>query len=283
MNILIENYLNFLFEQNTAFAKKIRQGKLSPQAIQKLKDTGVIKPWEHYQKGMRKGFTNVVHKSDATMEFNKAYTPGESFTRPSNTPGFQRVVIGSKKEPLVNKITKNVIEPEFIERHEASEARAAQRQAKAKGEVKKMPLTLKGQLVGQHGSPRVLRGEKKIIDYTTRTYGKGEALKKYRQDSGEYKWIENTSKSKQNRQVKQVANEPKGARAREIHASEVRMKQTLDKIESLNNEISELNKSDKSALQKMKEKSELRDRIRLYYDQYKKLEKGLNSLKSINL
>jgi hypothetical protein len=61
-NNLIEIYLNFLNQSyyiyetsGSSIARQIRSGNLSPEAIEKLKKAGLIKPEEEYRKGIEKG------------------------------------------------------------------------------------------------------------------------------------------------------------------------------------------------------------------------------------
>ena len=188
MNIL-EQYLQYLNEQNTAFAKKIRQGKLSPQAIEKLKSMGVIKPWQQYAQGMEKGFETSTKKTGTEFKYD---------------PNIQ----GGRYDPDKNLISVNPYdkEREIMKKHEASEASQVKKVKKKYKEYGRN-LTLgtnfnnkEGENIGIHVSPSVLRGEKKLTDFINPVYGTATNIKNYRKQSGEEEYITKTTKAKQRKQ-----------------------------------------------------------------------------------
>lgn len=125
---LFESYLIFL-EQNAAWARAIRSGKLKPSTIEKLKKAGIVKPWEKYEKGMEKGFQNIIKKTGSKLQHDNPSIRGgkkELVKLSSDFPAFYNprtktihIYKGKGSEKGAGKDTA------IIKKHEASEAEAA--------------------------------------------------------------------------------------------------------------------------------------------------------------
>lgn len=207
---LIEQYLQYLNEQNTALARRIRSGKLklSPEKIKELIDKGMIKPWEHYKKGMETGYKKILSKHGYKSHETSLLNPETGLT--IGHPNFKHVIIGKRPEPIKKILGKSRGDIDLTKRHEASEVSNIERIGKKYNidPEYRAGTTLVGKKIGitnknartQHASPRVLRGEKEFISYTNPIYKKGQETENIRRKTGEYNWLEKTSRRKQNKQ-----------------------------------------------------------------------------------
>lgn len=196
MNIL-ETYLNYL-EELSRWKKEVPN--LSNQSIQKLKDTKVAKTSDEFRKGVNTGTKNITKKSNAI--FNKGIPIGQSgkhHNRPSilhkgktivNSPyslkggsDAKSMGIETKKDWLKNK--------PYIDRHEADEARYANKIRKKTGSMKASTIVTKnGMPVGHHNSLGVLKKEKELTDFANKMYGDAKELRNVRKLTGEYNIVD---------------------------------------------------------------------------------------------
>lgn len=123
---LFESYLIFL-EQNAAWARAIRSGKLKPSTIEKLKKAGIVKPWEKYEKGMEKGFQNIIKKTGSKVSHDNPSIRGgkkEIAKLSSDFPAFYNPRTKTVHIYKGKGSKEGIKDAAIIKKHEASEAAA---------------------------------------------------------------------------------------------------------------------------------------------------------------
>lgn len=197
---LLKLYLNYL-EELSRWKKEVPN--LSNQSVQKLKDTKIAKSAEEFRKGVNTGTKNIINKSNAI--FSKGIPIGQfgkHHNRPSvlhkgktivNSPyslkggiDAKNMEIKTKKDWLKNK--------PYFDRHEADEARYANKIRRKTGSMKSATIITKGGMpVGQHHSLGVLKKEKELTDFANKMYGDAKELRNIRKLTGEYDIVKKMS------------------------------------------------------------------------------------------
>lgn len=205
MNKLVKNYLQEL----TRYKKEILSDDkpLSDQGIQKLKQAGIIKSKEEYEKGVRQRSKELFRTTDTPVKRT-------IFSKRSLGPNLDTSPVFAKKNQYVykkpytwkgGKIGKALgiktrkqwkeLQP-YVDSHEAHEAEFT------KGLLKKhksLPSTQTqftdpfGNVKGRHKSFKVIKKERDLVNYANRVYGAAEPLKNFRTATGEYNVAKNTT------------------------------------------------------------------------------------------
>jgi len=193
---LLEQYLEYLDEtfkdideQKSKWKQMVASGKLSPEQIERLKKSGIVKPEKKYLKGFEHGTKILRRKSNMPIrkgtELQKIHGPvtasgylldknlrgihlpevpkNVDLNAPANLPSILKTQYGIKTWGDYLKIKP------YIKRHEADEARATSKSMKKYGVIAQGDL--QKSVGGTHGSPSVLNKERKYMSYTSKVYG----------------------------------------------------------------------------------------------------------------
>ncbi len=244
--MLLDNYLSYLQEQ-AKWKALARAGKLGTKELERLRTTGIVKPYEEYMKGVKKGTGEILKKQGATSKkggLSRFFGP---VSLPSTVPGKSKIYMPAKKFPLLLRlgmkqkygidITKvdfrNLYS--FMERHEAYEIEESMRQLKILKSVPPTSFWSGGEKIGQHAGPRVLFKEKKDFDFIKNIYDTP-AFRKWgeiRRQTKEYDYIESLGKkvSKEDRAIlKQKLEQLKPVLLRERGIIVLRVHGIIDRI-----------------------------------------------------
>jgi hypothetical protein len=175
---ILEEYLQYLDEQKTKWKQKIIAGKLSPEQVEKLKKSGIVKPEEEYLAGLNKGSQNIINRYGVKF---KRKNP-TSFKRSSGSSKGQSTMTGAKYSAAKKTITipKSMTGAEYAaaKRHEVDEVRAIEK-LKRKFKITNKDI-LGNARYHSHFSPEVLANERKYLTMINRLYDKEQELLNYR-------------------------------------------------------------------------------------------------------